>query len=222
MADWKQLEILSKDAEAWNEWRKEGEKVDLSEAELPMKLLNCVNFDGADLTVANLCSADLVHAKLQRAKLDWACMALVNLSDADCTEACFSDASFSGALLNRSIFKNASMMRVDLSNAKLGGANLRGADLAGANLNGADLSGADLTGAKLRSTVFANTLLEGTKGLEDCAHRGPSTLDYLTLERSGMLPKVFLQGCGLPNELINFLPSILAKAKEYYSCFISY
>jgi hypothetical protein len=32
----------------------------------------------------------------------------------------------------------------------------------------------------------------------------------------------FLQGCGLPESLIQYLPSILNQAIEFYSCFISY
>jgi len=37
-----------------------------------------------------------------------------------------------------------------------------------------------------------------------------------------MLPGAFLRGCGLPDELINYLPSFLNQPIQYYSCFISY
>jgi TIR domain len=33
---------------------------------------------------------------------------------------------------------------------------------------------------------------------------------------------VFLRGCGLPDRLIDCLPSLLDEAIQYYSCFISY
>jgi hypothetical protein len=36
------------------------------------------------------------------------------------------------------------------------------------------------------------------------------------------LPLSFLRGCGLPERLINYLPSILEQAIRFYSCFISY
>jgi hypothetical protein len=32
----------------------------------------------------------------------------------------------------------------------------------------------------------------------------------------------FLRGCGLPDRLIDYLPSLLGEAIQYYSCFISY
>jgi hypothetical protein len=37
-----------------------------------------------------------------------------------------------------------------------------------------------------------------------------------------MLPQVFLRGCGLPDSLIEYLPSLLNQAIRFYSCFISY
>jgi hypothetical protein len=36
------------------------------------------------------------------------------------------------------------------------------------------------------------------------------------------LPDVFLRGVGLPDALIDYLPSLLRSAIEFYSCFISY
>src|SRR5689334_99737 len=60
------------------------------------------------------------------------------------------------------------------------------------------------------------------KGLEDCNHRGPSPLDIRTLQRSGPLPLAFLRGVGLPENLIDYLPSLLNQAIQLYSCFISY
>ena len=60
------------------------------------------------------------------------------------------------------------------------------------------------------------------RGLETCRHRGPSTLDHRTLARSGPLPLAFLRGCGLPDALIDYLPSLLNEPFQFYSCFISY
>jgi hypothetical protein len=47
-------------------------------------------------------------------------------------------------------------------------------------------------------------------------------IDFQTLAISGPLPLVFLRGCGLPDSLIEYLPSFLSKPIEFYSCFISY
>ena len=62
-----------------------------------------------------------------------------------------------------------------------------------------------------------------SKGLKRCEHLGPSTLGMDTLFRSKtMLPEVFLRGCGVPEHVITYLPSLLGSAIEFYSCFISY
>jgi hypothetical protein len=53
-------------------------------------------------------------------------------------------------------------------------------------------------------------------------HLGPSTIDFRTLQNSGPLPLAFLRGVGLPDNLIDYLPSIMSQPINYYSCFISY
>ena len=45
---------------------------------------------------------------------------------------------------------------------------------------------------------------------------------FMTLERSGPLPLAFLRGVGLPDNLIDYLPSLLNQPIQFYSCFISY
>ena len=100
---------------------------------------------------------------------------------------------------------------------------LSGADLTGVNFTQADLSGANLTGAGLWETLFINVNLEEVVGLDTCEHHGPSVLDYRTLAQSGQLPLQFLRGCGLPDKLIDYLPSrLLTQGTQFYSCFISY
>jgi hypothetical protein len=91
-----------------------------------------------------------------------------------------------------------------------------------ADLTDADLHGANLTNAKLMETIFGNVDLSSVTGLEACDHRGPSVVDYRTLQKSGRLPLSFLRGVGLPDKLIDYLPSIFDQAIQYYSCFISY
>jgi uncharacterized protein YjbI with pentapeptide repeats len=103
-------------------------------------------------------------------------------------------------------------------------------NLSGANLSRADLSGANLLecnfgAAEFEQTVLSDIDLSRCTGLELSGHRGPSSIDVRTLQRSGPLPLVFLRGVGLPQTLIiEYLPSLLnqAKAIDFYSCFISY
>ncbi len=58
--------------------------------------------------------------------------------------------------------------------------------------------------------------------MDSCVHASPSTIDHRTLAKSGKLPLEFLRGCGLPDALIDYLPSLLGDALQFYSCFISY
>ena len=53
-------------------------------------------------------------------------------------------------------------------------------------------------------------------------HDGPSVVDHRTLELSGRLPLRFLRGVGLPDLLIEYLPSLLNQPIQMYSCFLSY
>jgi tetratricopeptide (TPR) repeat protein len=99
----------------------------------------------------------------------------------------------------------------------LNGADLRNADLGGAILvGGAGLGGADISRARLYETVFVNTDLTRVKGLETCRHSGPSTIDHRTLQKSGPLPLAFLRGVGLPERLIDYLPSLLNQPIQFF------
>ncbi len=106
--------------------------------------------------------------------------------------------------------------------ANLYRANLESANLFGSNLQGVNLRDAKLQGASLGFTVFGNTNLTGAIGLEGCHHLGPSVVDHQTLAKSWPLPIVFLRACGLPEMLIEYLPSLLSQPVQFYSCFISY
>lgn len=147
--------------------------------------------------VPDLSEADLSHKHLMRANLYTARLSKSNLSDA--------------------ILFGAQVTAADLS-----GADLSGANLVIANLSFSDLSNATLTKAQLAETSFGDTDLSNVKGLDTCKHSGPSIIDFRTLQRSGMLPEVFLRGCGLPDEFITYLPSFLNQPIQFYSCFISY
>jgi uncharacterized protein YjbI with pentapeptide repeats len=151
---------------------------------------------------------NLIDADLARADLSW-----VDFNRADLMRANLTGANLTGA--NPTV--------ADLSWANLTGANLSSAHLDRANLTGANLTGANLSYVTLGETVFGNTDLTAVQGLETCHHFfGPSTLDLRTLAKSGPLPLAFLRGCGLPDALIDYLPSLLNEPFQFYSCFISY
>lgn len=110
-----------------------------------------------------------------------------------------------------------------LSRANLIEANLSEAELSDANLSGANLSGADLSGAIIGKTTLGDNDLSSVKGLDTVRHRAPSTIGIDTLYQSGgKIPEVFLRGCGVPENFIPFIKSLVNKPIEFFSCFISY
>jgi hypothetical protein len=206
MAIKEHLEILKQGVGAWKKWRKENPNIvpDLSEADLSGAILIQMDLSGVGLS-----EADLRGANLNRANLRWA-----YLGDADLRRVDLSEANLSWADLNR-----ANVSEANLSEAFLGGANLREAILSGADLSGAiliqmDLRGAILRGANLSEawvalTSFGNVDLSEVEGLETMKHEGPSTIGIDTIFKSqGKIPESFLRGCGVPDELINYLEKI--------------
>jgi uncharacterized protein YjbI with pentapeptide repeats len=249
MANEEHLAKIREGSKAWNQWRMESDDVvpdfggaDLGGADLGITILGRANLvkanlvkanlsgadlNGANLSGANLSGADLIGAGLREANLSGARLSSAdltgaNLSGANLAKASLGAADLSWANLTWANLSGAALSRADLTWAGLSGADLREANLDMANLNGANLSGADLHEARLKGTVLANANLRGVKGLDTCIHSWPSTLDHLTLVRSGPLPLVFLRGCGLPDILIDYLPSLLNQPLQFYSCFISY
>jgi uncharacterized protein YjbI with pentapeptide repeats len=193
MANPDQLQILRQGVKAWNAWRKQHGDVrpDLSAASLIATPLSGVDLSRTDLSGTDLSVTDLSRADLSRADLIG-----TDLRQARLTEA-------------------------NLTNADLHNADLTGALLIDTNLSRAFLMGADLSEALLYGTIFGDSSLSVVRGLETCRHEGPSTLNHRTLERSGPLPLAFLRGCGLPDALIDYLPSLLVEPVQFY-CFISH
>lgn len=157
------------------------------------------------------------------------------LNDANLSGTRLCRANLSGANLNRSDFRGADLRGASLSMAYLHGADLRGADLSEANLSGANLVEANLTGTELSNTAFDNSKIQWAifgyvdlstaRSLNTAVHDGPSIIGIETLFKSkGEIPEAFLRGCGVPDALIAYLPSLVGSkdAIQFYSCFISY
>jgi uncharacterized protein YjbI with pentapeptide repeats len=218
------------------------DEADLDEANLRRADLTGAKMTGARLVNANLGRAKLVDAKLIRANLIGAELSEANLRGVCLIESQLVDARLFGAKLSHANLeyvklidtnlrtadlRDANLSRADLSgadmrDANLRGANLRGAELSFANLTEANLSKANLSGAVLYETVLANIDLTDVTDLETCRHSGPSVIDFRTLKKSHPLPLKFLRGVGLPDNVIEYLPSLLNQPIQYYQCFISY
>jgi uncharacterized protein YjbI with pentapeptide repeats len=132
------------------------------------------------------------------------------------------EASLRGADLSEADFREANLSGANLSETNLSETSLRGANLSKVDLRRSNLDGTNLSQAYLFETAFADLDLSTCKGLENCLHQGPSTIDHRTLQRSGPLPLAFLRGVGLPENLIDYLPSLLNQPIQFYSCFLSY
>jgi hypothetical protein len=235
MADVEQVALIRCGAKVWNEWRDLNPDVaaylfgadlrnadlcgaDLRGADLREANLDRANLFGADLRMASLEKVSLVESNLGRIDLNRAVLIGAVLTRAELIGADLSVANLSAAILNEANLRSA-----DLSRANLRGAHLTGATLIETNFVGADLEGANFDMAGFLETVFANTNLRGVQGLSGFRHYGPSILDHRTLAKSGPLPLDFLRGCGLPDNLIGYLPSLVNDvAVQFYSCFISY
>lgn len=202
-------------------------------AKLTRATLSNANLKYADLTQADLTAAHLPKAKLFNAKLGDALLNGAHLVQATLSRADLTGANLAGATLTSALMTHTNLTRADLTGATLVGAdlnttNLTNAILAGANLSTASLvhatvTGADLSEAVLSETIFADLDLSSAVHLDACKHFGPSSLDHRTLARSGRLPLAFLRGCGLPDNLIDYLPSLFEVSPiRFYSLFISF
>jgi len=208
MANPEHLETLRKGVVPWNTWRQSNPNI--------KPVLEDADLSGENLRYANLESTNLHRARLRKVDLRSATLTDANLEEVDLQRAYLRSAVLDCANLRR-----ANIRGTDFTKARLVRADLSQAYLLGANFRGADLSEADFTGTRIWEAIFGNTKLSGAH-LERCEHQGRSTIDFRTIELSGVLPLSFLRGCGLPDKLIEHLPSFLNEAVQYYSCFISY
>jgi hypothetical protein len=150
----------------------------------------------------------------------------------------FYRANLRGAILRGADFDHANLLAANLQSADLCSANLNVTNLCETNLCDADLSRAELGGAELHRTKIANTNfyevrmglsyftavdLSKVRNLETVIHYALSSIDIDTIYKSrGNIPEEFLRGCGVPEILITYMPSLVSQGIEFYSCFISH
>ena len=200
MANPEHLKILEQGVEVWNRWRDEnpGIKPDLSKADLYGARLYSAKLFDANLTETSLFEANLFRADLTGAKLFRAKLFEANLFRADLTGANLSKANLSKGILLE-------------------------ANLSKANLSWAKLSGADFSDCQFSWTSLGGVDLRGAKNLEKARHIGPSFIDIHSIFQSeGCIPESFLRGCGAPEIFIQYLPSLVCRPIQFYSCFISH
>jgi hypothetical protein len=192
--------ILKQGVDAWNQWRRDNPAV------LPN--LRGASFSYQNLVGVNLNSANLDHASFMDSILDGA-----NLGHTNLFAAHFMRASLVGA----------NIQDANLSFSQLQGANLQASRLWGTNFYGSVLTGANFTDANIVQASFTDVDLSEAIGLAEAKHGGPSSIGIETLIKSkGRIPEQFLRGCGLPQDFITYLPSLVTHPISFYSCFISH
>jgi uncharacterized protein YjbI with pentapeptide repeats len=196
--------------------------------------LTNANLTNADLTDANLTQVNLTDAQLHNANLTNALLHFANLTGAELIGANLTNANLTNALLHFANLTGAELIGANLTGAQLHNANLAGAQLTGANLSNADIHSANLTRADVTNadvtnagvgwTLFTSLDLRSVVGLESLRHLGPSSVGIDSLYLSdGHLPSAFLRGCGVPEMMIDYAPSLTAtEAFASFSCFVSY
>jgi hypothetical protein len=215
MAKEEQLKILKQGVKAWNKWRVSNSQtlIDFSGCDL-----KGIYLGGADLRDVNLSKTDLTFVNLSEAKLVYG-----KLNSALLSQAHLREADLSGAELLWAKLDDATLTHADLRDANIINADLKNTHLQRANFTGANLSGTNIAHARLLNTIFGKNDLSLTKGLDSVLHYGPSTIGIDTIyESNGNIPEVFLRGCGVPDIFISYAHSLVGKAIEYYSAFISY
>ncbi len=88
----------------------------------------------------------------------------------------------------------------------------------------ADLSESIWGKGYIEGVLFIDTNLSDSKGLDKLDMYGPSTIDHRTLMVSKNLPEKFLRDCGLPDQFIEYIPSLIGSLEpiQFHSCFISH
>jgi uncharacterized protein YjbI with pentapeptide repeats len=199
MANKEHLEILREGYLSWHKWRKSNPYIS-------------PNLRGTDFRGSSFRNYNFSHTDFQSS-----CLSGVDVSKSKLPGCGFRTTDLRGSNLTDSYMQDAKFIRADLSDA-----DLRGCCLHRAVFRDTKLDGSIFTGAQLYQTIFVRCNLSSCIGLDAVRHEGPSVLDIKTIRISKNLPINFLRGCGLPDVLIEYLPSIFNPAIDFYSCFISY
>jgi uncharacterized protein YjbI with pentapeptide repeats len=219
MANPEHLAVLRDGAKDWNRWRKRNPDIAVN---LSRSDLDGADLRGADLRGAIHVEADLCGAKLARVDLCRADMEGARMTGADLSEGQVRNANLRQTRCDNTVWVSANLTGSELRKASFRNADLRFASLSNTRFSRTTVANAKFDNARLYETMLLDTDLSAAHGLETCFHHGPSSIDHRTLLRSGKLPLVFLQGCGIPEIIIQHLPAALSESARLFSCFISY
>ena len=249
MANPEHLAILDSGDHEWNAWRAANPSIkpDLSGADLQKRSFYELNLTQTDLSAANLSEswcqsvrfvgaslkkADLTYSKLTHADLSGADLREADLSNAQCSasfagadlrQSKLASADFWGANANRANFERAEAVQTEFHYADLTESRFKRTDFTWAKILRCDCTRTNFAGAYFRRTSFVESDLSTAIGLDKAEFLGPVSIDFDTLFQSHCnLDQRFLRLSGLTDDIIAYLPSLLASALNFHSCFISY
>ena len=181
MANQEHVELLCRDVEAWNAWRKAhpDQTPDLSCAGLCLAGLRRADLIGADLTDADLTQADLTGADLTKADLAgaflaWADLTLVNLAGA----------SLRGADLRMARLQSAYLLGADFTDVRVAWTAFADVDLA-------LVEGLPTVKHQAPSSIGVDTLIRSGGEIPDVFLRGCGVPDFFIQYARSLIDKPF-------------------------------
>ena len=179
---------------------------------------------GLDLRGVDLANAQIHHDIPFGYRIQGANLRDVDFSNAKLRKADLRFADLNGANFYNANLNGAKFFMADLSNCGLNHCQLAYADFSYARINAPRLEETDFSNAIFGHTTITATDLSRAKGLDSAKIDGPCEIGLDSLIRCKTLPLAFLRGCGVPEALIEYLPSIMGSMQsiQSYSCFISY
>jgi hypothetical protein len=146
-----------------------------------------------------------------------------DLRSANFWSADLQSVSFRRALCHDCRFERAYIFDGTFFGTSLTGCNFRHAIISHTTFDWCSFELSDLTKAKLIFSTFAHLSLRSVRGLDTLEFaRSKNSIGIDTFFKSGGLPESFLRESGVPEEFIQYAASLVGKAIEYYSCFLSY
>ena len=219
MADKFDLELLDKGYEAWIEQypRLDYQFVpDLTNADLSGRKLTGWKFMGVDFRGANFVGADLSNSEF------YAC----SFSGCNFTKAVLFKSQFTGAEIysdfEDALFNGAQLDEASFLDCNIHRSILRNASCMYTSFTYCSFDNTSFKDASFLNTVFLSCDFRGVSDLDKVEYIGDNFVDHATIVTSWPLPKIFLRGCSLPDNYIDYLPSLLNQPIQFYSCFISY
>jgi uncharacterized protein YjbI with pentapeptide repeats len=145
-----------------------------------------------------------------------------NLGSADFSSAYLERVSFQGAFCSECSFESAIIFDCVFVSTQLIKCNFRNASIADTTFDASSLGQSDFTSTNLLGNTFAHLSLQFLTGLDSVAYSFGNSIGLDIFFESGGLPESFLRGAGVPEDFIDYAGSLVGKAIEYYSCFLSY